>query len=206
MQDLPAPPDAGALEPRRAGELTPYERAVRRKNRRWMAGIAIPALILGAAALILAVRAGSGGPSVRPVRVPSGYHTVSEGYFAYAAPSTWSQNNAYTDDVGDLYTGGSSGWVAEHLGARASPPGPGEAPPSSFAVFGQSRPGPFRMGPATPISVPGAQVAYRHLFSRSGGLQGVAIDAWQAGSGAEVWLLVHADPATTATVIGSLSG
>ena len=49
-------------------------------------------------------------------------------------------------------------------------------------------------------------MAYRHLLTRPGGFQAVAIDAWQAGSGAEVWLLVHADPATTATVIGSLSG
>jgi hypothetical protein len=206
VQDLPAPVDAGALEPRRAGHLTPYERAVRRKNRRWMAGIAIPALILGVAALIFAVKAGSGAPAVHPVRVPPGYHAVSDGYFAYAAPSTWSQNNAYTDDVGDLYTSGSSGWVAEHLGARTSAPSVGEAPPSSFAVFGQSRAGPFQMGAATAISVPGAQVAYRRLFTRPGGLQAVAIDAWQAGSGAEVWLLVHADPATTATVIGTLSG
>ena len=124
-----------------------------------MAGIAIPALIFGTAALIIAVRAGSGGPSVRPVGVPAGYHAVSDGYFAYAAPSTWSENNAYTDDVGDLYTSGSSGSVAEHLGDRTSPPGPGEAPPSSFAVFGQSRPGPFRMGPTTPTTLPGARVA-----------------------------------------------
>jgi hypothetical protein len=171
-----------------------------------MTVIAIPALILGAAALIIALLAGSGGPSVHPVRVPPGYRAVSDGYFAYAAPITWTQNNAYTDDVGDLYTGGSSGWVAEHLGARTSPPAPGEAPPSSFAVFGQSRPGPFRMGPPATISVPGVRVAYRYVFTRSPGFTAVAIDAWQADSGAELWMLVQADPAVSAAVLASLSG
>jgi hypothetical protein len=171
-----------------------------------MTVIAVPALILGVAALILAVMAGSGGPSVHPVRVPPGYHAVSDGYFAYAAPNGWSQNNAYTDDVGDLFTGGASGWVAEHIGARTSPPDPGEVPPSSFAVFGQNRSGPFRMGPAAPISVRGARVAYRYDFTRSPGFRATAIDAWRADAGAELWILVHADPAITAAVVGSLSG
>lgn len=169
-----------------------------------MAIIAIPALILGVVALIAAMALGSGTSSVRPVTTPPGYRAVDDSYFAYAVPATWSQNNAYTDDVGDLDTSGQSGWTAEHLGVRTSPPSAGEAPPSSFAVFGQTRPAPFQMSAGTPVTVPGASVAYRYTFTRAQGFRAVAIDAWQASTGAELWLLVHADPATTAAVISSL--
>ena len=206
VQDLPAPPDAGALEPRRGNELTPQERAVRRKNRRWMLVIVVPALILGALALIAALAFGSEGSPVRPASVPPGYRAVSDGYFAYAVPDAWSQNDAYTDDVGDLDTQGPSGWVGEHLGARTAPPGPGGTPPSSFAVFGEARPTPYRLGPAIRVSVKGASVAYRYTLTRPQGFAAVAINAWQAGSGAELWLLVHADPPTTSAVVTSLKG
>jgi hypothetical protein len=171
-----------------------------------MAIIAIPALILGVVALIASVALGSGGSSIDPVSVPPGYRAVSDNYFAYAVPAAWSQNNAYTDDVGDLDTQGASGWAAEHVGARSSPPDPGETAPSSFAVFGEPRAMPYTLGPATPVTVKGATVAYRYTLSRPPGFQAVAIDAWQAGSGAELWLLVHADAATTRAVINSLSG
>jgi hypothetical protein len=143
---------------------------------------------------------------VRPVTVPPGYRAVSDSYFAYAVPADWSQNNAYTDNAGDLDTQGPSGWAAEHLEGRTSPPPPGEAPPSSFAVFGQIRPVPFHIGPATRISVKGATVAYRYTLTRPPGFQAVAINAWRVDSGAELWLLVHADARTTAAVIASLSG
>jgi hypothetical protein len=206
VPDLPAPPDAGALEPRRAGELTASERALRRKNRRWMLFIIIPALILGVLALLATLALGSGQSSLHPATVPPGYREVNDSYFAYAIPASWAQNNAYTDDVGDLDSQGPSGWAAEHLGGRPSAPAPGEAPPSSFAVFGQTHPVPFQIGSATRITVTGAAVAYRYTVTRPQGFQAVAINAWQANSGAELWLLVHADPATTAAVIGSLRG
>ena len=206
VQDLPAPTRGGGVEPRRSPELTPYERAVRRKNRRWMAAIAIPALVLGVVALIASLELGSSGSSVRPATVPPGYRAVSDTYFAYAVPASWSQNNAYTDDVGDLDTSGPSGWVAEHLAGRTSPPTVGEAPPSSFAAFGEAQSTPYQMSGATPVTVKGASVAYRYTLSRPAGFQAVAIDAWQANTGAELWFLVHADPSTTAAVIGSLKG
>jgi hypothetical protein len=168
--------------------------------------IVVPALVLGAVALIAALALGSEGSRVQPASVPPGYHAVSDGYFAYAVPDAWSQNDAYTDDVGDLDTQGPSGWVGEHLGARTSPPGPGETPPASFAVFGQAHAVPFHLGAATQISVKGASVAYRYTLTRPQGFTAVAINAWQAGSGAELWFLVHADPATTTAVITSLKG
>jgi hypothetical protein len=206
VHELPTGTDSGALERRRGGELTPSERAVRRKNRRWMTLVAVPALILGAGALVAAVMAGSGGSSVHPVNVPPGFRAVSDGYFAYAVPSTWSQSSAYTDDVGDLDTQGASGWAAEHLAGRSSAPGPDEAAPAAFATFGEPRPVPYQLGPATPLQVKGAAVAYRYALTRTDGFRAVAVDAWQSRSGAEIWLLVHADTATTATVISSLSG
>jgi hypothetical protein len=206
VHELPASSDSGALERRRGGELTPSERAVRRKNRRWMTLIAVPALILGVVALIAAVMAGSGGSSVHPINVPPGFRAVSDGYFAYAVPATWSQSSAYTDDVGDLDTQGASGWAAEHLAGRTSPPGPNEAAPAVFATFGEPRAVPYQLGPATPVQVKGAAVAYRYPFTRTDGFRAVAVDAWQARSGAEIWLLVHADTGTTARVISSLNG
>ena len=41
-------------------------------------------------------------------------------------------------------------------------------------------------------------------MTRPGGFEATAIDAWQSSSGAEIWLLVRADPATTAAVLASL--
>jgi hypothetical protein len=141
VQELPARPNAGAVERRRA-ELTPHELAVRRKNRRWMTVIAVPALLLGAVALVAAIEVGSGGSPVQPVTVPAGYRAISDSYFAYAVPATWSENDAFTDDVGDLDYQGSSGWVAEHLGARTSPPVAGETPPHHSPSSDKRRPSP----------------------------------------------------------------
>jgi hypothetical protein len=171
-----------------------------------MVVIIIPALVLGVLALIASLALGSGKSSVSPLTVPPGYRAVSDSYFGYAVPSSWLQNNAYTDDVGDLDSQGPSGWAAEHLGPLSSAPAPGEAPPASFAVFGQARPTPFQISGPTRITVKGAAVAYRYTVTRPQGFQAVAINAWRVDSGAELWLLVHADPATTATVIGSLRG
>jgi hypothetical protein len=208
VQELPTRPDGGALEPRKSGELTPLEVAIRRRNRRWMGFVLFPSLIIGGVALIAAVVAGSGGSSIRPAQVtPPGYRTVSQdGYFAYVVPSAWSESAAYTDDVGDLDTQGQTGWVAEHVDARPGPPTAGETPPTSFATFGESRPIPYHIGPAVGITVRGATVAYRYLLTRPGGFQATAVDAWQASTGAEIWLLVDADATTTSTILASLNG
>ena len=47
-------------------------------------------------------------------------------------------------------------------------------------------------------------MAYRYTMTRPGGFEATAIDAWQSRSGAEIWLLIRADPATTASVLASL--
>jgi hypothetical protein len=195
------------LDRRRGGaELTEAERVLRRRNRRLLVVIGIPALIVGAVSLIASVLAGRGSPSVHPRAVPAGYRALSsDGVFAYAVPSDWTTNSAYSDDVGDLDTQGKAGWVAEHLGARATPPVAGESPPSSFAAFGEPKPSPYHLGPAQPTTVPGASVAFRYQMTRLGGFVGTAIDAWQSGSGAELWLLIDAPPATTETILTTLN-
>jgi hypothetical protein len=171
-----------------------------------MGFVLFPSLIIGAVALIAALVAGSAKSSVGAAHVPAGYQTVSDNFFGYAVPSGWTQSAAYTDDVGDLDTQGDAGWVAEHLGTRLTAPVPGETPPTSFATFGESRPTPYHLSPATSAQVRGASVAYRYTMTRPGGFEATAVDAWLSGSGAEVWLLVHANSATTATVLASLNG
>lgn len=205
MERLPTRSSGGtALERRRPAPLTPAELATRRRNRQWITVIAVPALILGIIALVITLDFSKSAPTVRPAFVPAGYKAVQDGYFAYAVPAGWSQNLAYTDDVGDLDTSGPSGWVAEHVGARPGTPTPGETPPQVLAAFGEPRPEPYRIGAATPMTVTGATRAYRYVVTRPGGFAATAIDAWIGQSGAEVWLLIDADPSTTSTVLATL--
>jgi hypothetical protein len=192
-----------ALEPLQSGELTPAERAVRRRNRQWFLVLAIPAVVLGVAALIASIIADQSVSSVSPIRIPAGYKAVSDGVFAYAVPSSWSTNDLYTDDVGDLDTSGSSGWIAEHVDARATPPVEGETPPKAFQAFGMGTPAAFQIGAAQSVGVEGAAVAFRYTITRPGGFRATAIDAWQSSSGAEIWLLVDASKDTTAQILGT---
>ena len=77
------------VERHRPGTLSPVDAATARRNRRWMALVLAPSLVVGALALILTVAASSKGPSVHPVDVPAGYQAISgDGYFAYAVPSS----------------------------------------------------------------------------------------------------------------------
>jgi hypothetical protein len=193
----------GALERSRGSELTAAEKKIRRRNRQWFMVIAIPAAVLGVAALVASIVADQSTPSVQPVTVPAGYKAVSDGVFAYAVPAGWSTNDLYTDDVGDLETSGSTGWVAEHLGPRPSPPVSGETPPPAFEVLGVNKPTPFQIGGAEPIRVPGAATAFSYQISRPGGFRATAVNAWQASSGAEIWLEVDAAPAMTARILST---
>jgi hypothetical protein len=206
VHELAAPGPEDHLEPWGAGQLSPAERAAKRRNRRLLTYVLVPSLLVGTAALLAALIASRTGPSIRPLDVPAGYQAVSDGYFAYAVPSNWSQSQAYTDDVGDLDTQGTAGWVAEHVDARANPPVAGETPPTAFATFGEPRPTPYQIGAGSPVRVVGATSAYRYLVTRPGGFQATAIDAWQAKTSAEVWILIQADSNTTDTVLASLRG
>jgi hypothetical protein len=203
VSQLPAEVPPSVLEKTRPGQLSPAEKALRRRNRRWLLVVAIPALIVGAVALLTSILASSSSPSVKPLSVPAGYKAVTDGYFGYAVPSTWSTNDLYTDDVGDLDTSGTTGWAAEHVDVRTTPPAPGERPPASFATFGQGRATPFAVGEPQPTKVAGAQVAYRYLITRPG-FSAAAIDAWESSSGAELWMMVEGSPATTEAILSTV--
>jgi hypothetical protein len=208
---IEAPPPGGSgrsggrLERRRPGELTVAELAVRRRNRRWLVLLTIPAVILGVAALGAALLDSGSSPGVSPLSVPGGYKAVSDGVFAYAVPSSWSTSDEYSDDAGDLDTVGASGWAAEHADTRDTAPVAGETPPASFADFGQSRPTPYRLSSGQPTHLGSATVAYRYQITRPDGFRGTAIDAWQARSKSEVWLLIQASPATTAAILSTFT-
>jgi len=197
---------AAAIERRRGVELTPAERAQRKHNRRLLLTIAIPAVVLGVAALIASIVADASTPSPHALLVPAGYHAVGDGVFSYAVPDGWSKNDAYSDDAGDLETSGATGWVGDHLTARPTPPAPGEAAPQVFESFGQDRPTPFAIGNPVKIQVPRTTIAYRYDITRPGGFTATAVDAWEPSSGAELWLIVQADPQTTDRVISTLNG
>lgn len=201
---IPAGGSGDGVERRRYGALEEFDPIQARRNRRWMGLVLFPAVLVGVAALIAALLAGSSSPSVHPSDVPAGFQAISDGYFGYAVPKSWSQNNAYTDDAGDLDYSGKTGWVAEHVGVRATAPTPGEPAPAPLAAFGESRATPYRLSDAQPTSVAGATTAYRYQMTRPGGFTATAVDAWIAKSGAEVWFLFHTDPATTATILASM--
>lgn len=196
----------GALERRRGVELTPAERRLRRRNRKLMAWVAVPGVLLGSAALAASLVASGGPPRPAPVRVPPGYQAVDDGVFAYAIPRSWSKNLAFSDDTGDLDYSGTDGWAGEFLGARSSAPQPGERPPPSFADFGENRPTPYAIGAPRQVRVEGATVAFTYRVTRPGGFTAVAIDAWQSSSGAEIWLLVHAPSSVATTIVSTLRG
>ena len=195
----------GELERRRPGELTPSELVIRRRNRRWLVSLAIPALVLGVAALAATLLASANKPGMAPLAVPAGYKAVSDGVFAYAVPSGWSTSSAYSDDAGDLDTAGPQSWVAEHVDTRTQAPILGEAPPASFADFGQQKPTPYHVSVGQPTRLSGVTAAYRYQMTRPG-FRATAIDAWQSKSAAEIWLLIDADPATTKVILSTFTG
>lgn len=200
------PRPGSAIERRRRTELTQAEQAQRKHNRRLLLTIAIPAFILGIAALIASILADAGAPSPHPLFVPAGYHAVGDGVFSYAVPNNWTKNDAFSDDAGDLETSGTTGWVGDHLTARATAPAPGEAPPQVFESFGQGQPTAFEIGNPVRIQIPRTSVAYRYDITRPGGFTATAVDAWESSSGAELWLIVHAPPQATAELISTLNG
>jgi hypothetical protein len=203
-RDVSSPPPGNAIEHRRSTALTPLERAQQKRNRRLLFVVAIPAVVLGVAALIASVIADQATPTPHPLFVPAGYHAVGDGVFSYAVPNSWSKNDAYSDDAGDLETSGKSGWVGDHLTARATPPPAGEPPPQVFQSFGEARPTSFSVGPATAVHVAGATVAYRYTMTRADGSTATVVNAWQPSSGAELWLLVDASRSITDQVIATL--
>ncbi|HET6965052.1 MAG TPA: hypothetical protein VFH58_09805 [Acidimicrobiales bacterium] len=185
-------------------QLTPEERVARGRNRRLLLLVAVPSILILALALIATAFYWGNEPSGPKIAAPAGYKAVSDGYFAYAVPDSWSTNPAFTDDAGDLDTSGPSGWAGEHRAYRATPLTLGGTPPSSLQAFGLRRPQPFQLTEGRAVPVNGAAAAFRYTATRPGGFQAAVIDAFDARTGVEIWLMVQAPPDVTERVLSSL--
>jgi hypothetical protein len=185
--------------------LTPEEHQARRRNRRWLLVVFCSSVGLLIAALVASGIAQSNEPTGPKISVPAGYKAVNDGYFSYAVPASWSTNPTYTDSAGDMDTAGPTGWAGEHISYRTTAPAAGEAPPAVLDAFGVPRPEPIHLADAAPIDVRGAEAAYSYQVTRPGGFRATAVDAWDSRHGVELWLLVDASPAITASILGSLT-
>jgi hypothetical protein len=185
-------------------DLTPDEVAARRRNRRWMLGLAIPSVAILVLALVATAVYQANLPSGPRIAAPPGYKAVNDGYFSYVVPSTWATNGAFTDSAGDVETSGPNGWVGEHIDFLLAAPALDEAQPESLQAFGEPRPEPYELSDGHPIPVKGAAVAYLYTVIRAGGFRAVAVDAWDARADVEIWLMVDAPPAVTTQLLGSL--
>lgn len=174
----------------------------KRSNHKWMIVVcATPLVIVGVAAAVSVF--GPAAPTV-PVSTPPGYQAISDAYFGYVIPKEWKENDSATTDTGDYYYEGPGGWAGEVLGQRSDPPVLGEAPPSELGVFGAAQAMPFTLTGGRSVTVPGTTVAWSYRMVRNGSVVASVVDAWVAGSSSEVWLAVHADAATTTSVLTSL--
>lgn len=220
VSDLPGPRDRpdepsaevsladrpGDLERRssRGLELTPAERVARRRNRRWLLGIAVPSVAVLALALVTSGKAESNQPRGPAITAPAGYVVHRDGYYSYVVPAGWAPNVEFTDSTGDVDTSGPDGWAAEHIGYRTGPPVIGEPQPASLRAFGISQPQPYQLSGGHPIAVPGASVAFAYTMTRPG-FSATVVDAWSDRSSVEIWLVIHAPSAVTSRILGSLS-
>jgi hypothetical protein len=193
----------GGLNGRHPDQLTPAQLRTRRRNRFWLVGITVATLTMLAVGFYIGNRTAGPAPPT-PSLVPAGYKSVADNYFAYAVPSRWATSSLYSDFAGDLYNGDSSGWAAESVSARITAPVLGEPRPKSFEAFGEDPPRPYQISRGHPIAVTGATVAFEYTITRPGGFTATAVDAWQASSGAELWLLIDASSATTAEILSTL--
>lgn len=185
-------------------DLTPEERAARRNNRRLMLMLVIPSIVILVLALIATSFYWSNEPSGPKIAPPRGFQAVSDGYFTYAVPDSWSNNQEFTDNAGDIETSGPTGWAGEHRAYRFKPPVLGETPPASLQAFGMPRPEQFQLTGGHPVAVKGAASAFEYVATRPGGFRATVIDAWSSRTGVEVWLMVQAPAAVTQTLVSSL--
>ncbi len=185
-------------------ELTPEEKVARRRNRRWMVGVAVPSIAVLLAALLASRQAANNQPKGPAITAPAGYSVHKDGYFSYVVPAQWSNNGEFTDSTGDVDTSGRSGWAAEHIGYRTTPPVIGEAQPTSLKAFGLPQPEPYQLTGGHPVAVPGAAVAFSYRMTRPG-FAATVINAWTDRYDVEIWLVVDAPAPVTARIIASLT-
>jgi hypothetical protein len=178
-----------------------------RRTRLWMSLLLLtPVCLFGIAILVLESK-GPAEPTVKPLSTPPGYQAITDAYYGYAVPASYSQNTTWTDQNGDFFYGtGKGGWVAETMLVTKHSPGPATAPPVSFRSFGENKPTPYTVSGGHAVRVADTAFAYEVDITRPGGWHAVAVDTWLSDSTTQMWLLVKASPPVTQTVISSLRG
>lgn len=185
---------------------TALPQSERHRNRRWLVLLMLTPVVMTILAVLAFTTKGPPEPSVRPLSIPSGYKAISDAYFGYAIPSSWTANPVFTDANGDFFYQGRSGWVGENTRIRVAPPQPNTDVPPQLATFGQAQPVPYQLGAARTVAIPGVDRAWIYDLSRSGGFHASAVEVWQASSQTEMWLLINAGPTVAPVVAASLQG
>jgi hypothetical protein len=187
-----------------SGVLVTPERV--RRTRSWMLLLLLTPLCLFGISVLAFGTSGPPEPVVHPYSTPAGYVAVTDSYFGYAVPKSYTQNTTWTDQNGDFLYGRQSAFVAETEAILTHSPTAASTPPPSFKSFGERTLVAYRAGPAHPVTVPGTHIAFEEQITRPGGWVATAIDAWERGTTTQVWLLIRASPSVTRHVIASFQG
>ncbi len=171
------------------------------RNRFWLVVIGLTPIVFAAVATAVYLE-GPSEPSVS-LTPPSGYRAITDAYWAYAIPSGWTEDSAYTDSNGDFFYRGVGGWIGETLLIRSTAPTLYEKPPITLASFGQPQSTPYRLTGGAPTAVPGADAAFSYTLVR-GNVSSRVVDAWIKGAHTEIWVLVEASRPVTDTIVSSL--
>jgi hypothetical protein len=184
----------------------PVTRERVRRTRRWMLLLLLTPLCLFGISILAFGTSGPPEPVVHPRSMPPGYQAVTDSYFGYAVPNSYTQNTTWTDQNGDFLYGRQNAFVAETEAILTHTPTAASPPPSSFKSFGERTLVPYRVGPAHRVTVPGTHIAFEEQITRPGGWVATAIDAWQQGTTTQVWLLIRAPGSVTHQVVASFQG
>lgn len=172
------------------------------RHGRWLLLLfATPILVV---AIGVVISANGPAPPTVPVAAPPGYRVVADTYFGFAVPNGWAPNAAGTDSTGDSLYLGPTGWAGATIRARSGAPALGAQPPGALATFAEARSVTFVLTGGTPVSVPGADVAWSYTLERGGTAQARVVDAWVQASHTEIWLAAHGTTADVTAVIASL--
>lgn len=199
---LVVPVASGPLVP--ADDAPPSRQRVRR-TRLWMLLLLLTPVCLAVISL-LTYAASNPEPVVHPTSTPQGWQAITDAYFGYAVPASYSQNAGWTDTDADYFYGNPAAFVAETLVVAKTSPTAATRPPASFKDFAEQSPVPYSLSGGHPLSVPGTNFGWEATVTRPGGFRATAVDAWESGTQTEIWLLIRAPAAVTRQVVASLQG
>jgi hypothetical protein len=184
----------------------PVTRERVRKTRRWMLLLLLTPLCLFGLSVLAFGTNGPDEPVVHPRSTPRGWQAITDSYFGYAVPASYTQNTTWTDQDGDFFYGREGAFVAETESILNRAPTATAHPPPSFRSAGEPTLVAYTVGPAHRVTVAGTRIAFEEQVTRPGGWKATAIDAWQWDTTTQVWLLIHAPASVTGQVMASFQG